>query len=130
MIALTAAFQVFAEIPDWYKSGIERVVSDASRVTVYRTESINLEKEVGIYKIYRVNTTTLQSLKGAVEEKACYFIQREDVWPDAEKKIGEKRIAIIENHNDKGCSLIESGRGAPGTKEYIDLFKSLVNKNA
>jgi hypothetical protein len=130
LITFAATFQVLAEIPDWYKNGIAKIVSDASRVTVYRTESINLEKESGAYKIYRINTATLQSLKGAVEEKACYFIQREDGWPGAEQKIGEVRIAIIEKHNDKGCSVIEPGRGAPGTKEYIDLLKSLVNKNA
>ena len=130
LIAIMATFQVLAEIPDWYKSGITRIVADASRVTVYRTESINLEKEVGTYKVYRINTTTVQSLKGTVEAKACYLIQRENVWADVEQEIGEVRIAIIEKHNDKGCSVIDSGRGAPGTKEYIDLFKSLVSKNA
>ena len=121
---------IYSEIPDWYKEGVVKYLNSADAVVLYRAESIELVKTVHIYSIYKINAKTLKTLKGSVKSDHCYFIQVEgtlDDWPHLKNIKGQESLAILNNVSAETCSVIDTGFGAPGTVEYVELFESILN---
>ena len=123
---------IFAEIPDWYIEGVSNHINDSKVVVLYKTESVELVKKQKVnqyitYYTYKINTVTIDVLKGTVPREHCYYIHTEGNWKGWDKKIGVNSLAILRDEPDSDCSLIDTGYGAPGTPEYVDLFKSVIN---
>lgn len=118
---------VAAEIPDWYQEGVKKYVKEAEALVLYEIESIQLVRTKHIYKIYQINTKTLEVLKGKVPANHCYVVHYEGEWENYQQSIGKKRIAILRTVNKDGCSFIDNMMGAPGTEDYLELFKSMLN---
>ena len=116
---------IFAELPDWYERDIAAHVRGAKAVVLYRIESVELVDRQHQYYIYRVNTTTIEVIKGAASPMACYLYQSEGP-SDYASDIGNAKIVIQLIDYGSECGFIDSGFGAPGTQEYIHLFKSIV----
>lgn len=117
-----------AEIPDWYEEAVPRLAANADSIVLYKTESIYLVRQQGHHYVYRLDTSTVEVLKGSASEKSCYYLNVEGPW-DFAKSIGEVRLAILANPEPEsgGCRLIEVGYGAPGTSEYVQLFKATLS---
>jgi len=119
-----------AEIPDWYKEGVEKFLIESETVVLYRVNSVLLIQSGRTYSQYQVNAQTLKVLKGQVEPFHCYTFsvegKLEDHGRSIKEKIGEERLAIVDDVTPGVCSFIDVGYSAPGTEEYIELFESIL----
>ena len=118
-----------AEIPEWYKRDIVNHVKKADAVILYKVLKVTKQSVKGMYSLYRIDTDTIQELKGSSPVGECYFIQTEGEWKSP-MKIGEKAIVILNVKYQDQCGRIEPSFGAPATQEYIELFSSILDKSA
>ena len=125
ILSLVGAKALSDDIPDWYKQDLASNIAGADSVVLFRIDSISLSSSIGHHFVYRFDTTTLDVLKGAASPNACYFFQTEGEW-DHSDRLGEVRLAILAYPENEGCRLIEPGYSAPGTDEYLQLFKSAI----
>ena len=116
-----------AEIPDWFENAAPSLASAAHSIVVYRTESISLLRNEGHHYVYRIDTSTIEVLKGTASAKACYVVDTEGPW-DYDQSIGETRLAILGESDSGSCRLIDVGQSTPGTAEYVQLFRDLLSK--
>ncbi len=114
-----------AEIPSWYERDIPSHIEGADSVVLYRIEKISVSLRGERHHVYRMETTTLEVLKGSAAQDACYFVETEGEWDHAEKP-GDVRLAILNEPHGNGCRLIEPLYTAPGTDEYIKLFRTFI----
>ena len=124
-IALTFSALVLSEIPEWYRRDIVKHLEEASAVVVYRVKSVEFQSTEGVYYSYRINTDTLQMLKGQPPKGECYFIHTEGAWGHP-YKVGEEAIVILNMEHTGECGAIEPWFGEPATEEYVSLFKSII----
>jgi hypothetical protein len=117
----------YADIPEWYKSSIVPIVKTADAVILYKVKNVTLHSIFKNYNTYKIETETLTEIKGKAPKGACYFIQVEGKW-NKPSKPRDQRIVIL-NSSDKECGFIDSGFGAPGTEEYQNFFKSVVEQS-
>jgi hypothetical protein len=118
---------VFAEIPEWYKESIkaQNAREPFSSIILFKVKGVTLvSHKRGIYS-YKIDTVTLKSLKGNGPSKQCYYIHSEDENNSLYKKDYIGIVIQVIEYNDE-CGIIESGYGAPGTKEYIEFFQSII----
>lgn len=118
-----------AEIEEWYKRDISQLLSKSFAVILYRTDSVALHSKYGPYYVYRIETTTLEVLKGAAPAGACYLIQTEGEWNNS-NEIGEVSLVILARSYESKCGQIEPGFAAPGTAEYVKLYKTILSGGA
>jgi hypothetical protein len=124
VVSIYSAFAV-AEIPGWYKRDIVKHLEEANAVILYRVKNVQFQSTEGPYFSYRIETETLQTLKGNPPIGACYFIHTEGAW-EHPYKIGEDKMVILNVKYTGECGVIESGFAAPATEEYVSLFKSII----
>ena len=122
---LVPAFPVTAEIPDWYRRDVVNHIAAADSIVVYRTEGVSIDSSTGMYTMYRIDTTTVEVLKGEAPPERCYLMQVEGVWEDADAP-GVERILILPRKFESECGLIEPMASAPATAEYLELFRSIL----
>jgi len=125
LISVLFTTSVLAEIEDWYKRDIVTHVEKADAVIVYRVKSVSLHSSDRMYYYYKINTETVQTLKGNPPKGECYFVQTEGEWKHP-SKVGEERIVILSTKYTGECGAIEPGYGAPATEEYITFFQSII----
>ena len=123
-----------AEIPDWYEEAIPRLIANADSIVLYKVASISLVREFEHHYVYKLDSFTVEVLKGSASAKSCYYRDVEGPW-DFAKSIGELRLAILADPEPEAgsCRLIDVGHGAPGTAEYVRLFNEAMieeSKNA
>ena len=123
-LILWSAFAV-AQIPEWYKQDIVNIVRGAESVIVYRVKSVSLHSVNGPHHSYKINTETVEELKGKSPKGKCYFVHTEGKW-ESPSKIGEIRIVVLNIKYTSECGVIEPGYGAPASDDYVSLFKSIV----
>lgn len=123
-IAVCSA-SVIAEIPAWYKRDIVNHINRAEGVIIYKVKSVALHSSNSQHYSYKIDTETIEELKGEAPRGNCYFIHTEGEWTSP-SKIGGERIAILNANYTGECGAIESGFGAPATEEYVSLFKSII----
>lgn len=121
MLAVAAS----ADMPDWYKRDIAHHLQNADAVIIYRVKSVELQSKKGAHFSYRIETETLQTLKGQPPKGECYFIHTEGEWASP-YKVGKEAIVILGTKYTGECGAIESGYGAPATEEYVSHFKSII----
>ena len=114
-----------AEIPNWYKRDIVIHIEKADAVIVYRVKNVSLHSSDRMYYYYKINTETVQALKGSPPKGECYFVQTEGEWKHP-SKVEEERIVILSTKYTGECGAIEPGYGAPATEEYITFFQSII----
>ena len=115
----------FAEIPIWYMTGINEILKRADSVVVYRVLDVKYQSRRSLYFSYRINTSTTEILKGQAPKGECYFIHTEGEW-EQPYKVGDEVIVILATKLTGECGVIEPGYAAPGTVEYVSLFKSIL----
>ena len=119
---------VCAEIPDWYKRDIVTHIQKADGIIVYKVMKVTFVSTSHIYYSYRIDTETLNELKGKAPKGECYMIHTEGEW-SSPYKVGDKAIVILNVKYTGECGAIESGFGAPATQEYIELYNSILTKS-
>ena len=127
LFLLLVAVPASAEIPDWYKRDIVAHIASADSIVVYRTERVSVDSTVEMYTMYRIDTTTLRVLKGEAPPERCYLFQVEGEWEDPDPS-GVERILILPRRFESECGLIEPGRSAPATAEYLELFETIIRE--
>ncbi len=116
-----------AEIPDWYKRDIVDHIKNAYGVVIFQVKKVTFESAEGPYRSYRIDSETINELKGSAPKGACYMIHTEGEWKSP-YRIGEKAIVILNVQYQGECGVIEPGFGAPATKEYVELFNSIIKR--
>lgn len=114
-----------AQIPEWYQRDIANIINKASAVIIYKVKAVTLESQSGPYFSYKIDTETVQELKGKAPKGECYFLQSEGEWKSP-SQIGETRVAILAIEYQDRCGTIEPGYSAPATEDYISLFNSII----
>ena len=122
-----AANVATADIPDWYKRDITRILGKAKAVVLYRVEAITLVSSDHHHFLYRFDTTTIEVLKGMAPSGNCYWGQSESAL-DTSEGIGESRLVILARQFDSECGRIEPMYSAPATEEYLELFRGALNE--
>ena len=127
-IALTACSTTSSHgIPDRYARDIANLIHESEAVIVYRVTSVSLESTLGPIHSYRLDTTTVEALKGSPPPGACYMIHSEGKLTNA-PKVGDTRIVVLAvSYSD--CGVIEPGLGAPATDGYLQLYKTILESN-
>ena len=125
---LFVAIPVRAEIPDWYKRDIVAHIASADSIVVYRTERVSVDSTVMIYTMYRIDTTTVEVLKGEAPPERCYLFQVEGEWENPDPP-GSEFILILPRRFESECGLIEPLMSAPATAEYLDLFETIIREH-
>ncbi|WP_299948304.1 hypothetical protein [uncultured Microbulbifer sp.] len=128
-LLLIASASTYAEIPDWYKRDIVGHIGKAYGVVIFHVKKITNESAQGQYHSYRIDSETIETLKGSAPKGACYMIRTEGEWKSP-YKVGEEAIVILYIQYLGECGAIEPGYGAPATKEYVELFKSIIKNGA
>ncbi len=118
-----------AEIPDWYKRDIVNHIKKAHGIVIYQVKKVTFISSQGPYRSYRIDSETINVLKGSAPKGACYMIHTEGERKSP-YKLGEQAIVILNVQYQGECGAIESGFGAPATKEYVELFKSIIKNSA
>ena len=120
-------FAAFAEaqIPEWYKRDIVNIIQEAEGVIIYKVKSVALHSVNGLYHSYKIDTATVEELKGKAPKGKCYFVHTEGEW-QSPPSAGETGIVILNIKYSGECGAIESGYGAPASEDYVALFKSIV----
>ena len=126
---LAVHFDGHAEIPEWYERAVSRFAAKADSIVLYKTESISFVSRQGHHYVYRLDTYTIEILKGTASAATCYYMGVEGPW-DFEDSIGEIRLAMLAEPDSGSCRLIEVGHSAPGTDEYVQLFKDVLSKQS
>ena len=126
---LTASTPSHAEIPEWYIRDIGAHLSSAYAVVLYRVDRVILHSNTHNHFSYRFDTTTLKTLKGEAPAGDCYFVQSEEER-DFSRQLGETRLVILNRRYESQCARIEPGYSAPGTAEYLDLFRAVLRDEA
>ena len=116
---------VTAEMPDWYKLDIGNIIKRAEGVIIYRVKAVSQHSANGHHHSYKIDTETVEELKGEAPKGNCYFIHTEGEWKSP-SKIGETRIVILGINYSGECGTIEPGYTAPATEDYVSLFKSII----
>jgi len=114
-----------AEIAEWYKRDIVGHILRAYAVVLYRVDSVALHSQDDFRHLYRIDTTTLEVLKGEAPAGKCYFFQTEGEWEKPDEP-GEVRLVILGQRYRSHCGQIEPLYGAPGTVEYQELFRAII----
>jgi len=114
-----------ADIPDWYKRDIKVHIDKAHAVVLYKVVQVSEVSVKKPYHSYRIDTQTIQVLKGSAPAGECYLISTEGKWKSP-KKSGDKAIVILNYQSQGECGIIEPGFTAPATPEYIDFFHSII----
>ncbi|MDQ7049855.1 MAG: hypothetical protein Q9M92_10060 [Enterobacterales bacterium] len=125
ILPLLFSVQVLSEIPDWYKRDIKQHIEKSEAIILYQVKSVSLDSQQGPYNSYRVETETVQLLKGKPPKGECYMVHSEGEWR-YQPNIGDRRIVILNMKYTGECGAVESGFGAPATNEYIELFTSYL----
>jgi hypothetical protein len=120
---------VYSEIPEWYKRDIANHIRKAHGVIVYKVKEVTLESKHGQYNTYRINTETIEALKGEAPNGSCYMVHTEEKLK-LPYIVGEKDVVILNKQYQGECGEIEPGFGAPATKEHVEFFKSLIKNGA
>lgn len=123
-ILLLSAFAE-AQIPEWYKRDIVNIIQKAEGVVIYKVKRVALHSVNGLHHSYKIDTATVEELKGKAPKGRCYFIQTEGKW-NSPPAVGETGIVILNIKYSGECGAIEPGYGAPATEDYVSLFKSIV----
>ncbi len=123
-IILLSAFAQ-AQIPEWYKQDLVNIVQQAEGVLIYKVKSVALQSVNGRHHSYKIDTETVEELKGKAPKGKCYFIHTEGEWKSPPSE-GETGIVILNIEYTGECGAIESGYGAPATEDYVALFKSIT----
>lgn len=126
---LTVSSNVRAEIPEWYKRDIGAHLAAAKAVILCRADSVSLESSDHHHFLYRIDTTTIEALKGTAPNGDCYLMQSESEL-DTSSAAGERRLVILGQEFGGECGLIEPGYSAPGTDEYLELFREVLKDAA
>lgn len=124
VVSLVASSGVLADVPDWYKRDIGPMIHQAKSVVVYRAIQNHRQKANGPYWQLTVSSSTVEVLKGTAPPSQCYTFQVEGK-PEPMTS-GEAFIAIYSGITSDGCGGVEPGHLAPGTDEYINLFRSVI----
>jgi hypothetical protein len=126
-IIILFSIPAYSDMPDWYKRDIVKFVRNAEAVILYKIVKVTRlpKKNEHLYS-YRIDTETIEELKGSTPKGNCYMSYAEEI-NDEMYKVGEKRLVILSINYISDCGVIETLQGAPGTKEYIAYFKSIIN---
>lgn len=114
-----------AQIPEWYKRDIASIVQNSKGVILYKVKSVSLDSSSKHSYSYIIETETIEKIKGKAPRGNCYFIYTEEEWENP-PNVGEKGIVILHTDYTSKCGVIDPGFGAPGTNEYVSLFKYIV----
>ena len=117
-----------ADIPAWYKQDIVKHLENAKGVVIYQVVKVTPLPRQSEHYSYRVDSKTIEEIKGSAPKGACYIVATEDEW-DSAYEVNDKRIVILNQEYKSECGTIESGFGAPATKEYVELFRSIITKH-
>ena len=126
LLLLPLAIPASADIPDWYQRDIVDHIAAADSIVVYRTERVSVDSTIGMYTMYRIDTTTLSVLKGEAPPERCYLLQVEGEWENPNAP-GVEQILILPRRFESECGLIEPLRSAPATAEYLKLFETIID---
>lgn len=120
-----------ASIPDWYADAVPRLASESDSIVLYETQSISLLRSEGNYYVYLINTKTIEVLKGTASTNSCYLTISEEPQEHRDHD-GEVRIAILREPEPEAgnCRVIEPGYSAPGTQEYVQLYKEELDRQS
>ncbi len=118
-----------SEIPEWYKRDIVIHIQQAKAVVLFKVKNVSLvsASKHGVHTIYsyRVDTKTLELLKGAAPTGQCYMIHTEEQW-QYPYNAGDEEIVILNVKYGSYCGKIEPGFAVPATPEYIELFRAVL----
>ena len=129
IMLLAFSLPSFAEMPDWYRRDIVAHINSSYGVVIYRVKKITYESAEGPYRSYRIDGETVEELKGSAPSGSCYMIHTEGDWASP-YKIGEMAMVILRVQYQGECGAIEPGFSAPATEDYVDFFRSVIERGA